>query len=251
MTVRVLFIGGMDSSGGAGLLRDCATAAQCGITARVAVTAVTAQTDRAVTAVHPIAPEVVAAQIRAAGQVAAVKIGMLCSAAIVNAVAGTLPSAPCILDPVLCSSSGHDLIDTAGTDLLLGRLLPKVDLLTPNLPELAMLARRLGVIAPEERTRVTALLERGCRAVLVKGGHAVSPDTSEDRLYLPNAEPVVFGAPRIDATLRGTGCQLASAIAAHLSLGNDLQGAVAAAKSRVQHSFWTAASDKVAISRQV
>ncbi|NEY90106.1 bifunctional hydroxymethylpyrimidine kinase/phosphomethylpyrimidine kinase [Tabrizicola oligotrophica] len=237
MTAPVLFIGGMDSSGGAGLLRDCATAAEFGVLARVAVTAITAQTDRAVTAVQPVAPGVVSAQILAAGQIAAVKIGMLCTAPVVQAVAACLPNAPCILDPVLRSSSGHDLIDAAGADALLHQLLPNVDLLTPNLPELALLARLSGCAARHEAARVEGLFRLGCRAVLVKGGHAAFGKVCEDRLYLPGAPPTPFRAPRLKAALRGTGCQLASAIAAQIALGRSLEAAIGGAKQAVQRRF--------------
>ena len=237
MMPAVLFIGGMDSSGGAGLLRDCATAAECGVTPRVAVTAVTAQTDRGVLSVHPVPPEVVAAQIAAAGPVSAVKIGMLCSARIVSAVCDALPAVPCVLDPVVRSSSGHPLIDGDGIGLLLARLLPRVDLLTPNLPELAVLAGKLGASAQPEPCQVAALHRAGCRSVLVKGGHATDDTGCEDRLYQRGAAVVRFCDTRLPGTLRGTGCQLASAIAAGLAQGAPLSEAVTAARARVRQRF--------------
>ncbi|AVO38713.1 bifunctional hydroxymethylpyrimidine kinase/phosphomethylpyrimidine kinase [Pukyongiella litopenaei] len=237
MSGAVLFIGGMDSSGGAGLLRDCAAAAEVAAEARVAVTAVTAQDDRAVTAIHPVPPEMVTAQITAADDVAAIKIGMLCSARIVDAVAAALPRAPRVLDPVLKSSSGRDLLDAEGVDLLVERLLPATDLLTPNLPELAVLARHLGVGAADETACIEALFARGCGAVLVKGGHAAPSPVSEDRLYVPGAPPARFTRPRIGVAVRGTGCFLASAIAAHLARGCDLYGATDAAKALLHARF--------------
>lgn len=242
MSSAVLFIGGMDSSGGAGLSRDCATAAEVGVEARVAVTAVTAQNDRAVTAIHPVPPDVVTAQIAAAEEVAAIKIGMLCSARIVDAVAAALPRAPRVLDPVLKSSSGRDLLDAEGIDLLVARLLPATDLLTPNLPELSVLARHLGVTAADETACVEALFAHGCGAVLVKGGHAAPTPSSEDRLYVAGAPPARFSRPRIGVDLRGTGCFLASAIAAQLSCGNDLHGSIDAAKDLLHARFQRAAA---------
>jgi len=240
MTPRVLFIGGTDSSGGAGLARDIATATQMGAETCIAVTAVTAQTDAALSAVHRVPPKEVAAQVRAAGRVGAVKIGMLGSAEIVAAVAEALPSAPLVLDPVLVSSSGHALLFEPGMDTLITNLLPLTTLLTPNLPELRMLSLRLGLGENvDEGTRVCALIERGCRAVLVKGGHAEPGLYCEDRLYLASGALQIFRGPRYDFSLRGTGCQLASAISVSLGDGGDLHTAVSKARTLVMSRFHT------------
>lgn len=240
MTRPVLLVGGMDSSGGAGLLRDTATLAGLGVPACVAVTAVTAQTDHAVTASHPVPPEVVTAQIAAAGpDIGAIKIGMLATAGIVEAVVNALPPAPLVLDPVLKSSSGADLLDPTGIALLLEKLLPRIFLLTPNLPELRALAEFMGLSAGEEPGRIAgALLARGCGAVLVKGGHDIA-DTrlSADTLYRPGEEPIVFASPRHPGTLRGTGCQLASGIAGGLALGLPIADAIRRAKGHVDARF--------------
>lgn len=240
----VLFIGGMDSSGGAGLLRDAATAAELSAAARVAVTAVTAQSNSRVAAIHPVPPATVAAQIALAAEtpLAAVKIGMLGTGGIVRAVAAALapvlPGAPLVLDPVLGSSSGRALIDGDGIRTLVASLLPRTALLTPNLPELRALAAPLG-LPPEaaEGAIARALLERGCKAVLVKGGHAEKGPVCEDRLHLPGGRIARFAAPRFDAELRGTGCQLASAIAVQLARGKGLETAVALARETVQARF--------------
>lgn len=238
MTPRVLFIGGTDSSGGAGLARDIATAAQMGAETCIAVTAVTAQTDAAVSAVHRIPPNEVTAQVRAAGRVGAVKIGMLGSAEIVAVVAEALPSAPLVLDPVLASSSGYALLDARGIDALISDILPRTTLLTPNLPELRMLSLRLGLGENvDEGTCVSALIARGCRAVLVKGGHAEPGLYCEDRLYLASGALRIFRVPRYDFSLRGTGCQLASAISVTLGDGGDLHAAVSKARTVVMSRF--------------
>ena len=119
MSKAILVIGGVDSGGGAGILRDYSTARNLGVQVRVAVTAVTAQDDEGVHALHPMPPEIVAAQIASTGPVGAVKIGMLGTAAIVAAVVQALPAAvPVVLDPVLRSSSGHDLLDSQGLHAL-------------------------------------------------------------------------------------------------------------------------------------
>lgn len=235
---RVLFIGGTDSSGGAGLARDIATAAQLGAEACLAVTAVTAQTDEAVHAVRLMDPADVALQVKAAGEVGAVKIGILGSAEVASAVAEVLPSVPLVLDPVLASSSGAALLEEKGVDTLIAELLPRTTLLTPNLPEFEMLAARLGIAEyAEEGERVRALIRCGCGAVLVKGGHAEDADFCEDRLYLPSGELTRFRGPRFGFPLRGTGCQLASAIAVGLAKGVDLGTAVEDARASVASRF--------------
>jgi hydroxymethylpyrimidine/phosphomethylpyrimidine kinase len=240
MTAPVLFIGGMDSSGGAGLVRDAATAQALGSRCRVAVTAVTAQSDGRVAAVLPMPPELVAAQIglAAEGGISAAKLGMLANGAVVRAVASTLPlGVLLVLDPVLQASSGGPLLDEAGCLAMLGLLLPRTSVLTPNLPELGILACRLGLAAAPEAEVATALLARGVGAVLVKGGHDSAADFCEDRLYRPGQAVARFRSRRWPGTLRGTGCQLASAIAVGLSAGLGLAEAVAGGKSQIEKRF--------------
>lgn len=230
MTRRVLLIGGMDSSGRAGILRDLEALRAVGAEARVAVTAVTAQGSRGVTALHPVPASVVTAQITAAEEVTAVKIGMLGTGAIVRAVAAALPAAPIVLDPVLIASSGATLLAPDGQQALMNGLLPQVTLLTPNLPELATLAPA----GPE------ALLSRGCAAVLVKGGHATGP-MATDTLFRPGHPPRAFATSRDPGRLRGTGCFLASAIAGGLACGLDLAAAIGQAKALMTRQFTAAA----------
>ncbi|CUH84178.1 bifunctional hydroxymethylpyrimidine kinase/phosphomethylpyrimidine kinase [Thalassovita mediterranea] len=236
--MAVLMIGGIDSSGGAGVLRDCATAVAFGVGARVAVTAVTAQTDRAVLAAEMCSPTTLAAQINAAfaqGPVGAIKIGMLGTGAAVEEVAGALverPEVPVVLDPVIASSSGKALIDEAGLDVLLDRLLPLTTLITPNLPEAAQLAARLGVA---EDAVSQALMDRGAGAVLIKGGHGDGAEVV-DHLITPQTAHR-FAVPRQQGSLRGTGCALAAAIACGLSQNHTLPDACRAAQAHIQHRF--------------
>jgi hydroxymethylpyrimidine/phosphomethylpyrimidine kinase len=240
MSDRVLFIGGMDSSGGAGILRDAATAGELGARCCAAVTAVTVQSDRAVTAIHPIPPNEVAAQIHAAAErgIGAVKIGMLCSAATVEAVAAALPDVPVVLDPVLASSSGHALLDREGIRAMLALLLRRTTLLTPNIPELRSLTAHLDLCGKDhERTHVAALVDQGCPAVLVKGGHSENATSSEDRLYLGHDRVIAYPGSRFQAELRGSGCQLASAVAVHLARGNGLPVATELSKDLVRQRF--------------
>ncbi|MBS1054650.1 hydroxymethylpyrimidine/phosphomethylpyrimidine kinase family protein [Gluconobacter kondonii] len=240
MTQPVLLIGGMDSSGGAGLARDLLAVQASGQTACLAVTAVTAQTDRRVLAVEPVAPSLLAAQIEAALEagIGAVKIGALFNAPLIRVVAALLPDVPVVLDPVLCSSSGHALLDPEGMQALIALLLPRTTILTPNLPELAALAAALGIAPTVEREEiVNALLSRGCRSVLLKGGHDLPSSVSEDVLYETGSPPVAFRSPRFAFELRGTGCQLASALAAGLVMGQDLPEAIRAARCGVEERF--------------
>ena len=241
MSQAILCIGGMDSSGGAGILRDAATITAMGGMIRAAVTAVTAQTDRAVTSVHPVPALNVVVQIACSGPVGAIKIGMLGTAEIVRAIPDVLPNVPCVLDPVLLSSSGHPLLEDSGFEALLSDLLPHVDLVTPNLPELTAMAARLGYMGNDAAQAAEALLGAGAPAVLVKGGHGTG-EHSVDILFRKSHEPRVFAAPRVAASLRGSGCRLASAIACGLAGGEGLVPAIKVAKSHV-HAALMAATD--------
>jgi hydroxymethylpyrimidine/phosphomethylpyrimidine kinase len=244
---RVLIIAGSDSSGGAGLTRDVATLAAFGVEAACALTAVTAQTDTRVTAVQALPASLVRAQIEAAlrtGPVAAVKIGMLATGGIALAVAASLPEreeVPVVLDPVLGSTSGAALLDEEGRRALRERLLPRATLLTPNIPEAAVLLGEDPAASEAElRRQAERLLSLGPGAVLVKGGHATGAEAVD--LLLEAGQPVrLLRAPRAARAQRGTGCMLSSAIAAGLALGLDLGAACARAKrhvsERLQGSF--------------
>jgi hydroxymethylpyrimidine/phosphomethylpyrimidine kinase len=233
----VLVIAGTDSSGGAGLTRDVAALAHFGIEALCAITAVTAQTDAAVLGVTRLPLEMVRAQIAAAlatGRVAAVKTGMLVDGAMVEAVADSLPPRlPLIVDPVLAATSGGELLDGAGRTALMKRLLPRATLLTPNLSEAALL---LGALVASTEDEVIAqgraLCARGAAAVLMKGGHAQLP-LATDWLLTADGECERFTAPRVAAQQRGTGCALATAIAAGMAAGLERAAACARAKSYV------------------
>ncbi len=219
----VLVIAGTDSSGGAGLTRDVRVLAECGLRAVPVVTAVTAQSNARVHAVHTLPPEMIRAQLLAAREahaIAAVKIGMLANRATVEIVAECLPSrddVPIVLDPVLHASSGNSLLDNAGRAALREHLLPKVSIVTPNIPEAALLTG--GPAADQEDAAIDQarqLLRMGARAVLIKGGHASGRECT-DILVSENSAPLRLVLDRTDGTLRGTGCALATAIAAGLA----------------------------------
>jgi hydroxymethylpyrimidine/phosphomethylpyrimidine kinase len=234
----VLVIGGTDSSGGAGLARDLRTLSELDTPALCAVTAVTAQTDQALRAACVMAPALVRAQVEAAFAtcaIGAVKIGMLANAAIVHAVADALaphPEVAVVLDPVLLSTSGAQLLEEGGRRALMERLLGSVALLTPNIPEAAALLQCAAAGSEAQALgQAQQLLARGARAVLLKGGHAGGRE-SVDLLLSPRGLERL-SAPRLAATLRGTGCALASAIAAHLAQGVPLSLACTRAKAYV------------------
>ena len=235
----VLVIGGTDSSGGAGLARDLSTLTELGTPAVCAVTAVTAQTDRTVSAVHVVPVDMVRAQIAAAlatRTVRAIKVGMLATRATVAAVADSLPprgQVPLVLDPVLAASSGAALLDAAGRDALRELLLARTTILTPNIPEAAaLLDQPLARTDAELVSQGRALLALGPEAVLLKGGHGTGLEAT-DLLLQSDAAPRRLSAPRLSTTRRGTGCSLATALAAALAAGLDVSEACARAKQHV------------------
>jgi hydroxymethylpyrimidine/phosphomethylpyrimidine kinase len=234
----VLVIGGSDSSGGAGITRDAQTLERLGARILPVLTAVTAQTDSRVGAVRVMSAQLVHAQMAAAFStqpVQAIKTGMLATRAIVRAVAAALPAEapPLVVDPVLVSSSGGQLLDRAGREALCRVLLPRAALLTPNIPEAAALLGTEAARTEEQVIRqAEALLALGSAAVLLKGGHAQGSE-ADDLLLMRGASPRWLRAPRVKAARRGTGCALASAIAAGLGSGLDLPAACAQAKEHV------------------
>jgi len=238
---RVLTIAGSDSGGGAGIQADLKTFAALGCYGTTAITALTAQDTHGVAALHPVPADVVKAQIRAVVEdigVDAVKLGMLHTREIVEVVAWAidryaLPHV--VLDPVLTATSGDALAAPSLVGAMVRELFPRVALVTPNLDEAArFLGRAVAGIDALDGT-ADALLALGARAVLLKGGHlagdelvdvlAVAGDGGGHRRH---------ASPRIvSRNLHGTGCTLASAVAAHLALNHALPEAVARARDFV------------------
>ncbi|KAA3445862.1 hydroxymethylpyrimidine/phosphomethylpyrimidine kinase [Mesorhizobium sp. SARCC-RB16n] len=236
---HVLVVAGSDSSGGAGVTRDVETIAALGLSSCVAVTAVTVQTHQSVNWIEHMPPDLVVAQMRAAlaaNSVKAIKIGMLGThSAITKAVAVIQdhPDIPVVLDPVLASSSGGALIMEDAVVALRDHLMPLCRIVTPNLPELAVLTASAIAVDEASACRQGEELSRSVStAVLVKGGHAPGRD-AVDLLVQPNRTPLRFMAPRLSGEMRGTGCMLSSAIAASLALGASLEESVRAAKRHV------------------
>lgn len=217
-----LTIAGSDSGGGAGIQADLKTFSALGVYGCSVVTAVTAQNTRDVTAVHPIPTDIVAAQIDAVLSdlaVDAIKIGMLGDPALIETVARALQgfSGPVVLDPVMVAKSGVALLEDHAIGALKEHLLPRADLLTPNLPEAAKL-----VGAGDPLDQVDRLLALGPKAILTKGGHAEG-DICSDWLST-SEESYQLEARRIDTrNTHGTGCSYSSAIAAGLAKGWSLK----------------------------
>ena len=237
-----LTIAGSDSGGGAGIQADLKTFSALGAYGASVITALTAQNTRAVTLVEEASPAMVRAQIDAVFDdldVAAAKIGMLASVDVISAVAGGLSShaLPIVLDPVMVAKTGDALLRDDAVAALRAQLVPGCTVLTPNLPEAARLLDARP--ARDEREMVEqgrALIERGPRAVLMKGGHARGP-VCTDLLVEPTGV-TRFEAPRVETrNTHGTGCTLSAAIAAGLAHGLPLAEAVARAHAWLQEAI--------------
>jgi hydroxymethylpyrimidine/phosphomethylpyrimidine kinase len=237
---RLLIIAGSDSSGGAGIQADIKTAHAFGVYSMTAITAITAQNTRGVTAVHPIPPEGVRKQIIACIEdigVDAIKTGMLANAAIVRVVAETLKKyargIPLVVDPVMVSTSGSALLKPAAEKTVIRDLIPLARLVTPNIPEAKRLTGMRGTGQAALRQAAARLIEMGAKAALIKGGHSTRA-TIDDLLVWEFGEDV-YAFPRIKTRhTHGTGCTLATAIACGLAQGLPLPVAVATAREYVQ-----------------
>ncbi len=234
-----LTLAGSDSGGGAGIQADLKTFAAHRVHGLSAIAALTAQHTRGVTAVHVAPASFLRAQVDALFddfRVEVVKLGMLASAEIIHAVADALEAhrpAHVVLDPVMVATSGARLLEPEALGALRERLFPLSSIVTPNLPEAALL---LGAAQVEDDAGADHALERllsaGARAVLLKGGHMPGTAQMRDR-FSDGRERRVFEHPRLEVNGHGTGCTLASAIAANLCLGMALPAACEAATDYV------------------
>jgi hydroxymethylpyrimidine/phosphomethylpyrimidine kinase len=233
---RVLTVAGSDSGGGAGIQADLKTMLALGVHGMSVITAVTAQNSLGVQGYWPLPAEAVRAQFRSVVDdigVQAVKTGMLASAELVELVAGLLAdvAAPVVVDPVGVSKHGDSLLAGEAVAVIRELLLPVATVATPNLYEVEQLT---GVrVTGEDRMReaAEAVLALGPRWVLVKGGHLPGP--AADLLFDGSQEHWFRAGRHGNRHTHGTGCTLASAIAAELAKGQDVPGAVGAAKEYV------------------
>ena len=252
MTIPIaLTIAGSDSSGGAGIQADLKTFAALGVYGASVITALTAQNMRGVNGIHAVPAPFVTAQIDAVFgdlDVKAVKIGMVGEPATVEAIAAALARwgvTHVVLDPVMAATSGDRLLSADAVLVLLTRLVPRVSLITPNLPEAAALLDD-GIASDEAAiaNQGKRLLAIGCQAVLIKGGHGQGAE-SIDYLFSRNGM-IKLSAPRIATrNTHGTGCSLSSAIAAGLAKGEGLETAVRNAKAWIGAAI--AAADRLEV----
>ncbi|MEG3192298.1 bifunctional hydroxymethylpyrimidine kinase/phosphomethylpyrimidine kinase [Lysobacter sp. D1-1-M9] len=237
-----LTIAGSDSGGGAGIQADLKTFAALSVHGLSAIAALTAQHTRGVTAVHVPPVAFLRAQIDACFadfRIGAVKLGMLASAEVIATVADALEThrpPHVVLDPVMVATSGAKLLADDALDALRKRLLPLATLVTPNTPEAELLLGRRIADAAAARAALAELRGLGAQAVLLKGGHLDEGDEVIDRFHDADGT-AAFTHRRLDLAGHGTGCTLASAIAAHLCRGSSLQGACAAATDYVSDAL--------------
>jgi hydroxymethylpyrimidine/phosphomethylpyrimidine kinase len=228
-TPRALSIAGSDSGGGAGIQADLKAFAACGVHGMTAITAVTAQNTADVLAVHPVPAEIIVAQVRAVQSdigVDAVKIGMLGDVATIEAVVRALEGlpldTPVVLDPVMVAESGAQLLDPHAVSGLIELLLPRVKVLTPNLPEARALvshATRDADQPADAELLVRAVHELGADAVVLTGGHR--EDDASDLFFDGQNVVEIPGERHPDGAAHGSGCTHSSVLAARLAWGDE------------------------------
>ena len=233
-----LTIAGSDSGGGAGIQADLKTFAAHGVFGTSAITAVTAQNTLGVTAWQAMPADLVTAQIEAVAadfDLRAVKVGMLATAAIVEAVAATiveLDLPDVVVDPVMVATGGDRLLEEDAIEAIKRELMPHTRVLTPNVPEAEALSG-MGIASVDDmRSAARRILASGPRVVLVKGGHLRGSESVD--VVVTAHDSFELRRPRIESTsTHGTGCTLSSAIAANLALGLELQAALERAREYV------------------
>ena len=238
MLKQVLTIAGSDSGGGAGIQADLKAMSANGTYAASAITSITAQNTQGVTAIYDLPESIVEAQIDAVFDdfdVAAVKTGMLSSSSLTELVSRKLQQyrASCVVvDPVMVSKSGHDLLRPDAVESFKRHLIPLAYVVTPNVHEAERLTGLTIRSLADARHAAKALHQLGCRHVLIKGGHLFERPAT-DLLYDGRFFRVYRGEWIDTPHTHGTGCTYAAALSAHLALGKSLPDAVDAAKRYV------------------
>ncbi len=227
----VLSIAGSDSGGGAGIAADLKAFAAAGAHGTCAITALTAQNTLGVTAVHPVPPEIIVAQVRAVVEdigADAVKVGMLGGRVTIDAVAealALLPGVPVVVDPVMVAESGAELLEPEAVEALVREILPLASVLTPNLLEARRLADPEGRLDPAQLA--AAIRRLGPPAVIVTGGHGNGADVLDDG----GGEALPIPGPmHPDGAAHGSGCTHSSTLAALLAYGVPLREAAVEAR---------------------
>ncbi|MDR2057519.1 MAG: bifunctional hydroxymethylpyrimidine kinase/phosphomethylpyrimidine kinase [Dysgonamonadaceae bacterium] len=234
-----LTIAGSDSGGCAGVQADIKTFSALGVFGASVVTAITAQNTTEVRNVEILSPEIIRQQAESVLDditIDTIKTGMLPTPQIIEVVASIIDRyrpAIVIADPVMVATNGARLAAASIIDAFREKLYSKITLITPNITEIEALSGITVRTESDFQPAAEVLLNQGCSAVLIKGGHLVSTYTT-DVLFRHDKEPVIFSSPRIDSiNLHGTGCTYSSAIAAYSALGMDLEMAIDAAKKYI------------------
>ncbi|MGQ0665380.1 MAG: bifunctional hydroxymethylpyrimidine kinase/phosphomethylpyrimidine kinase [Pseudomonadota bacterium] len=246
MRGRVLIVAGSDSGGGAGIQADIKTVTALGGYAATAITALTAQNTEGVFGIFAVPPDFIGKQMRVVlDDIGAdvLKTGMLHDEATIEAVAAVIEErardVPLVVDPVMVAKGGARLLDKGAVAALKRRLIVRATILTPNLPEAEVLCGMAIRDSDDMRRAAAALLTLGCSAVLLKGSHLPGDRIVDVLASAHGAE--VFEDSRLAATsTHGTGCTLASAIAAFLAQGVTLEAAVVGARAYVRLAIATA-----------
>jgi len=243
---RVLIVAGSDSGGGAGIQADIKAVTALGAYAATAITALTAQNTMGVVGVHEVPPDFVQLQMAVVLDdlgADAIKTGMLHGRAVIEAVVATLDAKakdiPLVVDPVMVAKGGARLLQSEAVETVRRRLVPRAAVITPNRPEAEALLGQPIVGESDAEQAARALLDLGCGAVLLKGGHAAGPVICD--ILVSPAGLERFESPRIETRhTHGTGCTLASALAAGLAQGLALSAAVRRARAYVLEAIRTA-----------
>ena len=249
---RCLTIAGSDSGGGAGIQADLKTFGALGCYGMSVITALTAQNTIGVSAIEAVTPEFIVEQISAVLTdigVDAVKIGMLFSPEIIQAVADGLRPfniRQVVLDPVMVAQSGDKLLKENAIEAIKTNLMPLATVVTPNIPEASILVAETLTTTADIRRAAKTLANHGSRAVLIKAGH-LKGEQSTDLLYLSDNDRFLeVSGPRIDTiNNHGTGCTLSSAITAYLARGEELETAVEKAKIYIQGALKAGATYRI------
>jgi len=225
---KVLIIAGSDSSGGAGIQADIKTVTALGSYAMTAITAITAQNTTGVKSIIPINSQDILNQIIFTSRDIkpdAIKIGMLHSSKVINSVINALNKikiSKIILDPVMIAKSGARLIDNKAINILKNKLIKKVSLITPNIPEAEVLTNTKINSTDDMIYAANILLNKGAKNILVKGGHLNTSFVQD--IFVNKNEVIIFKNKKITTkNTHGTGCTLSSAITTFYSCGKTLK----------------------------
>ena len=235
--IAILTIAGSDSCGGAGIQADLKTFSALGCYGSSVITAVTAQNTCKVKDVFPLPASVVEQQIKCVAEdihLQGIKIGMVNQTDIIDAIQRQLKNLviPIVFDPVMRSSKGQDLLDQNAISFMKNKLIPLCTLVTPNLPETEVLSGRSLSNEKQIIEAAKDILQMGCQAVLIKGGHRKGSKMKDVLVMKEEEKPYFFTSTKVDSlNTHGTGCTLSAAITAFLAQGESLPQAVKHAKN--------------------